>query len=914
MDPVQHLHAVVRCLTDTQRGELPQRIINITDSLLLCRTLLVNPKVASLNNKWSAEAVTLNKRFQKLLSSFVHSASVDEQWTASYLLKYIVDFDNIEEVQNLGDWAKGLLTLFSRPSTLYNIKIVSLATLTRIFTFGKEKSRLMRDITTYLLPKLITTCINILERPHVSLSAKISYPQSLPLLESILHCFSKLIPWHPTLFQSSKIQLQKILIRIIAPVSHISKARADEKDEWKMQATANTSSTAMRVYVQLHYLVPKNEIVKEWIATENNIIKAIHTSIKYLKTKKSEEILSVTMNVSKSLAMEARPGLDELGFPSTVSTHEAENQLLALIDLLRHFLATANVSQVEIHLAPIIGAMQRVVHCIGPSGYIVDEQKRPPTDETPIFLSNWVSLYDHVLKLASIILSRFGLAAMSVAGEVMDIMTVAFERGSMIESLRHMFYRLLEQLVQLVGPTMTKPQISILHGIITSCCRDVVNSTGQSQQSSTRKTAGYDHSGTLLSGREKLDNGSITAAPHSLEGYTTQTQDHTRKSAFSLLEALLSKLSPDLIPSSMRSLMERTAILSESKGAMLAGILNRPSVKSNGGKVVASPLPFLARLYPDCLETEGLLRPRVPILVAAVNGKAVIDGNNDTTLKTSIENDFDAHMSYTSADQLMDTSQVEFLNDVQQKRRNEDFENDSHAVQKRARHYNDNNTDDGMYSGSPVALSNSETMEKSITIQNGLSTAKTDHPANKGAACTLEDAHHNDISTVPGNNFTGDNDVQPFSDTNGHTVSNQMTTTNTTDTISNTNATLTKNTDETKKNMYNNIPKSSEDERIPSIIRSEPNPALVPSSASTTNKNNDDIINHENPIPSNPSAPTLESDFDSDDSESFTIPPLVMSSTMIEQLTAANAADGDEDLDDDDDDEGEGEGEDVAVV
>ena len=890
MDPVQHLHSLVRCLTDTPKHELPKRVINITDSLLLCRAILFNSKVASFNNKWSAEAGSLKLRFQKLLSSFLHSASADEQWTASYLLKYIIDFDDIEELQNLGEWAKGLLALFTRPSTLNTIKINSLAILTRIFILGKDKSRLLRDITTYLLPKLITICIDMLETLYVSISAKFSLPQTLTLLEPILLCFSKLIPCHPTLFRSSKSQLHKILIRIIAPVSHTSKARVVKNGAQNIQATAKASSTAMRLYVQLHYLAPKNDVAKEWLATESNIIEAIPTLLDYLKINKGEELWPISANESKSLGMAARPGLEELGFLKVESVYDAESQLLALVDLLRHFLATANLSLVEIRLAPIIGMMQRLICSIGPSGYNFSENRRLSIDDAPIFLSNWCLLYGHVIKLAFTILSRFGLAAMSLAGEIMHIMTVAFERSSMIESLRHMFYTLFEQLVQLIGPAMTKSQISLLHRMITSCCYDILFNTDRLQQSSVHKTPGFNHADTLQSGREKLND---WLAP---EGYISQTQDHTRKSAVSLLGILLSKLPADLISSSMRSLMERTAVLSRSRGAMLASTLNRPSVKSNGGKVLASPLPFLARLYPGCLETEGLLRPRVPILPAAVNGKPVING---TALLAGDEN---KHASYASSNQAIDTSQLELLNDIRQKRGVEDFENDFHSSQKRARHYDDKTYDGTASNDLSIAQSNVEGVEKNTTIHNGISLAAADNPT----GCPTSHTNHDYIST-------GENNIQSSSNANELTTLNSMTTSNTTDTVSNTNTTTIVSINKDHEDESDaNIPKTIQHQQIANV-QTETTPAAVPSSTTVndddTDKNNNNNLDDTFHTNSNPSAPTPatalnpDSDYDSDDSESFTIPPLVMSSALLEQLAAADSESDEDDEDNEVEDE-----------
>jgi hypothetical protein len=82
--------------------------------------------------------------------------------------------------------------------------------------------------------------------------------------------------------------------------------------------------------------------------------------------------------------------------------------------------------------------------------------------------------------------------------------------------------------------------------------------------------------------------------------------------ARALLPLLLSNLPQHLMEAYVRAEIDRTAILSHHKDAMLASVLH-PYIGKNG-KSLPSILPHLARAFPRDAAVEALIRPRLPVI------------------------------------------------------------------------------------------------------------------------------------------------------------------------------------------------------------------------------------------------------------------------------------------------------------
>ena len=98
--------------------------------------------------------------------------------------------------------------------------------------------------------------------------------------------------------------------------------------------------------------------------------------------------------------------------------------------------------------------------------------------------------------------------------------------------------------------------------------------------------------------------------------------------------ALISVLS-GYFPPPLRSQIDRTAIITQNKQAMLASVMNPiPIPRRRDEKPISSILPYLARAYPGAMEVEALLRPQMPPIESRQND----DGDTET------DKDQDAYM------------------------------------------------------------------------------------------------------------------------------------------------------------------------------------------------------------------------------------------------------------------------------
>lgn len=101
------------------------------------------------------------------------------------------------------------------------------------------------------------------------------------------------------------------------------------------------------------------------------------------------------------------------------------------------------------------------------------------------------------------------------------------------------------------------------------------------------------------------------------------------EAASNLLPVLLSSIPAQHFSDSLRTRMDRTAIMTRQKDAMMASVLNPPPSKKFG-KPAASILPLLARCFPGDKGVESLLRPRMPVVrTGRKTGEAELDDEVD---------------------------------------------------------------------------------------------------------------------------------------------------------------------------------------------------------------------------------------------------------------------------------------------
>ncbi|KAI7658758.1 hypothetical protein KC318_g11041 [Hortaea werneckii] len=197
--------------------------------------------------------------------------------------------------------------------------------------------------------------------------------------------------------------------------------------------------------------------------------------------------------------------------------------------------------------------------------------------------------------------------------------------------MRTVGYIYLACVLDLHGASYEKQDIADIEPIIKNCCQELLPLDDSSTPGST-----------VASGKIAGAAGDMSLQ-HSKGGSSHPTAlTDLHAAASSLLPLCLSKLNAAYIPGKLRALMDRTAVLTQHKDALVASVLN-PSPKTASSGIETSLLPLLVKQYPDQPEVEAVLRPRMPVIPASkrrnTDGETDEEEDEDESLVEEIEID-----------------------------------------------------------------------------------------------------------------------------------------------------------------------------------------------------------------------------------------------------------------------------------
>ncbi|KAF3482408.1 uncharacterized protein GIQ15_05167 [Arthroderma uncinatum] len=202
--------------------------------------------------------------------------------------------------------------------------------------------------------------------------------------------------------------------------------------------------------------------------------------------------------------------------------------------------------------------------------------------------------------------------------------------------VREAAYKSISTCLTILGPTLTKPGVSSLAPAIQTSCCDLLppKDAGISESKPTGSKGKSSSSGTT-NADAFLDNKSKSSS----EGQSTAEPGPLTDAATFFLLHVLTYVPTELIPLSLRAKIDRTSILTANEGLVMASVLNPiSSMESQRGH--SSILPFLARSQPKDLEVEGLLRPRMPVIITGAGRKGKLefetDDEDDEAVETSV--------------------------------------------------------------------------------------------------------------------------------------------------------------------------------------------------------------------------------------------------------------------------------------
>ncbi|KAF7597365.1 hypothetical protein BBP40_006306 [Aspergillus hancockii] len=537
------------------------------------------------------------------LASLLQDRSPEGRWTAVVLVKAVMEAGQWEILRGCEPLVRGLIAILTKPDP-NTTKKMAIITLTRIFHLTYQYPTLVREITTPSLPTFITSALNLISvKPSSEPIRKLK--QNTPFLETVLNALGELIARHPTIFRPFSAQIHSILQAIVSSTSPTFPQAILESAE--------------RLFISLHHCAPKNTSGEEWKSACHMIIASIHGTADYV----FRAIVEQWESVDPALRQASRPqnysnevgdnGFDALGLAGWQGLDAGVNRLVVLLQMLSTCLTTATASMVTIPIGSILDLTSRLTAVVVPSDSR-DVQANPQISriEREHLFTELPRIHVGCVDLLLSLVKSLETGVVPVAQTILEQTFWVCRAEKFSREIRLSTYDLVQALVSRMGPSFTKQSVSSLADMIRSSCYDLLppahDQSASAKAASDSKGKGKPNQSTA--------NADSFLNPALKQGRQPNTSSFSnlKRAASQLLAAVLMHVPTEFISPSLRAEIDRTIILTSHRHTMLASVLNPiPAVKGRG--VGASIMPFLARSFPAEMEVEGLIRPRMPVLM-----------------------------------------------------------------------------------------------------------------------------------------------------------------------------------------------------------------------------------------------------------------------------------------------------------
>ncbi|KAI9711965.1 MAG: hypothetical protein M1828_001764 [Chrysothrix sp. TS-e1954] len=382
------------------------------------------------------------------------------------------------------------------------------------------------------------------------------------------------------------------------------------------------TSTAQRLFAMLHFSAPKSDkdekkdgARKAWSTDFENLLVDAHKTADQVFRAVVEEWQSscgVHVGFKTSDNDMLCQGPTQLGLNGFAGIQDGCSRLRRLLALAATFTVSRSSDPVDFPLARLVDMLTRLFLVVVPSSVNASENLRlneSMSDEETNAL--WTELPDiHVatLKCVSALCDRLGTSAVPVYAVLLEHVEWLFRRESYNVALRMSAYSAVANILHLVGVGLHRQSVRDLSPLMQVCCKDIVPPSREAKDDTNQLANTHTKRVTTSLNADTL----FVVAKAGTEPLNPKNTD-LETAALHLLATFLSKVPSRHIPPLLRATLDRTAILRQDKAAIFASCMNPPTHRS-GEKSKASLLPLLTRLHPAALETEGLVRPRMPIL------------------------------------------------------------------------------------------------------------------------------------------------------------------------------------------------------------------------------------------------------------------------------------------------------------
>ncbi len=215
------------------------------------------------------------------------------------------------------------------------------------------------------------------------------------------------------------------------------------------------------------------------------------------------------------------------------------------------------------------------------------------------------AIHTAVMSLYSTMISRFGDNFVSLAQGAWEHIVWTFRTSKEDEVYRTTAYSTLIKLLPLCGSALPKASVDRFSPVLRTIYAEVTDE----DEKAVLKTQKDIHGKAITNGVANADS-FLRSTP--ILTHTSASEPAVKAAAKAILPLLYTHLAQQNLEAYLRAEMDRTAILTHHKEAMIASVMN-PFLGKNG-KSLSSILPHLCRAFPRDATVEALLRPRMPVI------------------------------------------------------------------------------------------------------------------------------------------------------------------------------------------------------------------------------------------------------------------------------------------------------------
>ena len=556
------------------------------------------------SSELSADARVILHKFKTQISTLLQDKNAQARWTGLVLAKATVETGGYQVLQEVGPWLRSMITILGKPDPP-STKKLCIVTVTRIFLLSHGHLSLVREIMTPVLPTFITACLkSISSRSTTSLSSV------------VVHALGRLLPHHPATFRPFTAQVRACILPLIAPTPATLGRELAENRKVVAETVANSSR---RLYVLLNTCAPKKTENEAWAASLRLVVDTIHRTADCVFRSVVEDS-KPTSGGSQDLFLSSTErvrsaGDDQLGLPGWVGIEAGIERLEGLLKLLQSFYSTATSFSVVVPVGITLNVVSRILSLLVPPNLSQDSARINPQfepDEREPLLLALPRIHALAIEIVITLTERFGSAAVSFHTSTLQQCLWVLNIDDADDAVRAAIYKYVRQVVKMFGLSLPPRFKEALSECITLCCEELLPLRGTTSDDSIQ--ANGSNNSRLLS--------------HDRQLASREAPWHARE----LLPLINSHLAKDYLAQSMRTQIDRMAILTQHEGIMMSSVLH-PSTQAQKSNAARSILPFLARSFPDAMGTEALLRPRMPVvqtMSTPMDLHSMDDSNGDT--------------------------------------------------------------------------------------------------------------------------------------------------------------------------------------------------------------------------------------------------------------------------------------------